>query len=1142
MSSIGDMIRQADEQLRAQVDVAAGLASSAATERLDEAPSLPDAAAAARRALAERRQALETAQLRVRQLDKAIQHLSLVAPFLGEGWAEQRALLAEAMSRDTMDGLASWLNYWFAAAGSRRIDALWRLQSDVALPAAAATVAERMSVATRALAEKDWQLCRAVLEIGSHGVHVGTREVPNWMVTDDQEPGSPVREDLRLLAARLALHDGLADAAEALLDAAGQDQPTAPRLALRSRAAALRGADREAEALLRQARDTDPRDLDVTTESIAQARRRQEPGSALDHARSAIGSLLSLGDIDADLARVVDPPAELWIAVAERASDEGGRDGARRFLRLAAEVAPRHDDEIAAIIAEQRADLASSPAERRRALLACGERRIGLGQLERARRDYQAAVGVPPAHDHDEDDSRVRAWAQLRWADVVSADAQQRPYRDVAEDLSRALDDLLAAQPLVDMSGAESWSYLTESDLRLQLSTAPGAYDRDAHQWAALRAAARAVALNPGWARPWLTLAGAAATCGLYRVAEAAAQRAHEIEADDTTRAGYVQALVNVGRYEDAQALLGNGVDAWSQCIRGLVATRLGHPDEAVGHFAAATIDPAWFWAWPSYICALILSGDLASARLKSRAFLSAAADREGERAWLSAASCDARVHGQLDAALDLADRLSEAAGPYDPPALRALGQTLVLRQDRTGWTLLARALATDPLPTAARTWEQQERPVLTALAADQGVTLTPADLDLALRRLLARPHPSDPLTELRWAAAAPGVPDVAAGAARLTEAALRCAADAADPANSAGPADRALDELIAHLAAEDGLDAEAESLRRHLTGSTGQPAEPAGPPDQDGAEAAAFPLLLRLRLPTSWLAGSDDPGREHQLLLRYTPVPRPGRPWDAPRTAVSAGDDLEPDGYEILADDTLWSSGRVDPRLRYCPRETLSLLPERVRTDPRTVATAEGWGVPPDVLDGDRGLAALLTLSAAEVVALRYRDAARDLDVPLEAPSDDERRAAGEDTPPAPADLSPTLTHAQARRRWEQTLTHALARRRWELRGSPRGSYADALADWDAAQRVQHQLVANAAYLRWIDRGQPHGDAWADWFAAEAWAADGGPPQGEVSGSSVDEQLRRTLTEETAYYRWIDRGRPLGDPLTDWEDEEDED
>ena len=397
MSSIAEMIRQADEQLSIQVNVAAGLAVAAAAEHLDEARSLRDAAVAARRALAERGRALDTAQLRIRQLDNAVAHLSRVLPFLEEGWAEQRDLLERAISRDAQDGLASWLNYWFAAASSRRIDALRRLQSDVALPAAAATVAERMSVATRALDERDWQLCREVLEIGSDGAQVGQRQVPDWKAPGDQGPRLAVREELRLMAARLALHNGLADYADVMLGAADQGQSTAPRLALRSRSARLRGADGEVEALLRQARDLDPRDLDVTVESIAQARRRGEPDTALDHARSAVGSLLSLHDIDGDIARLVDPPAELWIAVAERASDEGDRDGARRFLGRAAEIAPRDDDEIAATIAEKRAEIASSPAERLRALVSAGERRISLGQLERARRNYEAADSAVPA-------------------------------------------------------------------------------------------------------------------------------------------------------------------------------------------------------------------------------------------------------------------------------------------------------------------------------------------------------------------------------------------------------------------------------------------------------------------------------------------------------------------------------------------------------------------------------------------------------------------------------------------------------------------------------------------------------------------------------------------------------------------------
>jgi hypothetical protein len=39
-----------------------------------------------------------------------------------------------------------------------------------------------------------------------------------------------------------------------------------------------------------------------------------------------------------------------------------------------------------------------------------------------------------------------------------------------------------------------------------------------------------------------------------------------------------------------------------------------------------------------------------------------------------------------------------------------------------------------------------------------------------------------------------------------------------------------------------------------------------------------------------------------------------------------------------------------------------------------------------------------------------------------------------------------------------------------------------------------------------------------------------------------VDERLRHQLTEEAAYFRWIDRGMPIGDPLTDWTVAEDED
>src|ERR1035441_1909214 len=116
MSSIAEKIRQADERLRTQLNVALPISMAAAAERLDEAPSPHDATVVARRVLAERRSALDTAQLRVRQLDNTVVHLSRVMPFLEEGWAEQRDTLKHAISDNAQDGLASWLNYWFAGS------------------------------------------------------------------------------------------------------------------------------------------------------------------------------------------------------------------------------------------------------------------------------------------------------------------------------------------------------------------------------------------------------------------------------------------------------------------------------------------------------------------------------------------------------------------------------------------------------------------------------------------------------------------------------------------------------------------------------------------------------------------------------------------------------------------------------------------------------------------------------------------------------------------------------------------------------------------------------------------------------------------------------------------------------------------
>ena len=58
------------------------------------------------------------------------------------------------------------------------------------------------------------------------------------------------------------------------------------------------------------------------------------------------------------------------------------------------------------------------------------------------------------------------------------------------------------------------------------------------------------------------------------------------------------------------------------------------------------------------------------------------------------------------------------------------------------------------------------------------------------------------------------------------------------------------------------------------------------------------------------------------------------------------------------------------------------------------------------------------------------------------------------------------------------------------EMRGRTYGPQEAATANWITAEHLLHQFIAEAAYLRWIDRGRPIGDAWADWLACEAGLA----------------------------------------------------
>ena len=496
----------------------------------------------------------------------------------------------------------------------------------------------------------------------------------------------------------------------------------------------------------------------------------------------------------------------------------------------------------------------ATAAERHRALLLAGCWRADVGQFDRARQDYEAALANDtPA---DPEDVEIQAAARLRLAEVIAATARQRPYRIAARELADALALVDSARP------RQHWSYLTETDLRIHLSRVPDREARSQQEWGALLAAATVVSLEPGWAALWLALADAATARDLYRVAEVAAERAHGIEpANEATRAVYVRGLVNCGKYRVALEQLGdvgepgNPDFAWWQCNQGLIALRQDRVLDAVGCYAGLSIDPAWLWAWNTCIRALIIAGELDTARQASAELMRTGPGREDERAWLAQAAFDARLQGELGTAADLAQKLSAAAGPDDFRARYALAEARLLGGERVGWDAVARAITADPRPAALDVWEREELPVLAALASDRGVRLRPpADLTSAVRGLRAREHPHNPVAELRLAAERADC-DEAGEAAVLIEAALPT------------------------------------------------PVPDHRPPRPSRSRRDGEPPLMELRLPPSWLADA-------RLNLNGEL-----REWAAGKgVKLSKAEDLEPGRYQLLVGGNVRVDDTVGP------------------------------------------------------------------------------------------------------------------------------------------------------------------------------------------------------------------------------------
>src|SRR5215510_2232099 len=216
-----ELVKQAAERLRGEFNVSAGLQD--VVRKIESANDPALAAEVARLLLGERIEAVEDAHSELEDLSKSLAHLRTILPYTEEGWPREREQLERLLRDEPVGGVVAWLDHWYDAAGTYRMNVLDWLGQELRLPDGAELLAERGELAARALSEFDWALAEPMLSAGAAGLRLGDAEVP---VSD------AARGSLQLLLARLALMAGQLQAAEELLQAAESRESSAAVLAL----------------------------------------------------------------------------------------------------------------------------------------------------------------------------------------------------------------------------------------------------------------------------------------------------------------------------------------------------------------------------------------------------------------------------------------------------------------------------------------------------------------------------------------------------------------------------------------------------------------------------------------------------------------------------------------------------------------------------------------------------------------------------------------------------------------------------------------------------------------------------------------------------------------------------------------------
>ena len=83
--------------------------------------------------------------------------------------------------------------------------------------------------------------------------------------------------------------------------------------------------------------------------------------------------------------------------------------------------------------------------------------------------------------------------------------------------------------------------------------------------------------------------------------------------------------------------------------------------------------------------------------------------------------------------------------------------------------------------------------------------------------------------------------------------------------------------------------------------------------------------------------------------------------------------------------------------------------------------------------------------------------------------------------------------------------------------------------------RHMRHLMTEEAAYFHWLNRGHPlFEDPLEDWGAAEKEVTSIWPVLDELT-DLIAESLRHLFIAERAYLRWLNQGGLFGDPLKDW-------